>query len=192
MVLFPEIKYPKFNLGIVVPPYKPYDVLSFLCWFSFYKNMPKVNPIIFVSGNSQTDMVPWARKIGIPVFYVHSCFNPKILTRINIWDRSCAIVISNVFCMKKFKFTENIRNKYVLINSTVHNTDSISYGNIEENKCYNFAHWNIENNFQEVRDRVVNSNSIFLGDKSLNQIKLESFWNDAKNIRTLLDKEAPP
>jgi hypothetical protein len=94
--------------------------------------------------------------------------------------------------MNKFKFTRNIRDKYVLITSPVHDTDSVSYGKMEENKCYDLVHWNIQNNFEEVRDRIVNSNSIFLGDKSLNQIKLESFWNDAKNIRTLLDKEAPP
>lgn len=192
MVLFPKINYPKFNLGIIVPSQSPHDILSFLCWFSFCKNMPKVNPIIFVSGNPQIDTVTWARKLGFPIIHVHQNFEPNKLVHLQIWDSSYIVVLSNVFCMRKFEFRHNIREKEFLVYSHQPKMPLIQYGQIEENKILELAILNIKNNSSELRARLLNSNGIFPSDKSLNQIKLESFWNDTRNIRTLFDKEATP
>jgi hypothetical protein len=189
MILFPKTNYQKFNLGIIVPAHKPYDILSFLCWFSFFKYLPKVKPIIFVAGAPSIDMVAWARKLNFPVVYIRNCFNPTQLTELKIWDDSYAIVISNVFCMRKFKFDQNFDSNFMIMRSNLTKNQNFLIEEIKNNKFCHASFWNLPNNFEEVRYRLINSIGIFPKDKSLNQIKLESIWNDASNIRTLLNQE---
>ena len=190
MVLFPNPNYNKFNLGIIVPPQKPHDIFSFLCWFSFFKFLPSVKPIIIIAGNPPVDFGSWARKLNFPVFYAHHCLHPNQLTNLNIWEDSYAIVISNVFCMRKFKMNFNFDSDFIIIRSKEQKNHEFLVENIEKNKYCHASFWNVGNNFEEVRDRLINNIGLFCGDKSLNQIKLESIWNDAKNIRTLINQEA--
>ena len=189
MILFPKPNYPKFNLGIIVPQHKPHDILSFLCWFSFFKHLPKVNPVVIVAGNPPIDLAVWARRLNFPVFYAHGCFDPNNLVGLDIWDESYVIVISNVFCMRKFKLNNNIDSEFLIMRSKNPDNEEFLIEDIDKNKYCHVASWDIKNNFEEVRDRIINNSSMFLGDKSLNQIKLESIWNDTKYIRTLLNQE---
>lgn len=189
MLLFPKQNYQKFNLGIIVPPRKPHDILSFLCWFSFFKFLPRVKPIIIVAGNSPVDFASWARKLNFPVFYAHECFHPNQIVDLDIWDESYAIVISNVFCMRKFQLNKNFDSDFMIIRSKTPNNHDFLIEDIKNNNYCHATFWDIKNNFEEVRDRLINNIGIFSKDKSLNQIKLESIWEDAKNIRTLLNQE---
>ena len=189
MILFPNPNYNKFNLGIIVPPHKPYDVLSFLCWFSFFKFLPKVNPLIVVAGNTPVDFAIWARKLNFPVFYAHNCFHPNQLIDLDIWEDSYAIVISNVFCMRKFQINKNFDSDFIIMRSKNTNNSEFLVEDIQKNKYCHVSFWDIKNNFEEVRGRLINNIGIFSKDKSLNQIKLESIWDDTKNIRTLLNQE---
>ena len=44
-VLFkPKIDYTP-NLGIIVPGYYPYNLISYFSWFSFAKNLPNIKKI---------------------------------------------------------------------------------------------------------------------------------------------------
>ncbi len=189
MLLFPKQNHQKFNLGIIVPPRKPHDVLSFLCWFSFFKFLPKVKPIIIVAGNPPVDFAIWARKLNFPVFYAHDCFHPNRMIDLDIWEDSYAIVISNVFCMRKFKLNNNFDSDFMIIRSKTPENSEFLLENIQNNNFCHASFWEIGNNFEEVRDRLINNIGIFPKDKSLNQIKLESIWKDAVNIRTLLNQE---
>jgi hypothetical protein len=189
MLLFPKQNYQKFNLGIIVPPRKPYDILSFACWFSFFKFLPKVKPIIIVAGNTPIDFAIWARKLNFPVFYAHECFHPNQLVGLDLWDESYAIVISNIFCMKKFDFNKNFDSDFMIMRSKSPDNKEFLIDDIMDNNFCHAAFWNIGNNFEEVRDKLINNIGIFSSDKSLNQIKFESIWEDAKHIRTLLNQE---
>jgi hypothetical protein len=189
MLIFPKNDFKKFNLGIIVPPRKPHDVFSFLCWFSFFKFLPKVKPIIFVAGNPPIDFAVWARKLNFPVYYIHNCFNPNILSSLDIWEDSYVITLSNVFCMRKFNLNKNFDSDSLILRSKNPDNQEFVVESIEKNKYCHAASWNIGNNFEEVRDTLINNIALFRNDKSLNQIKLESIWSDAKYIRTLLNQE---
>lgn len=189
MLLFPKTNYSKFNLGIIVPPHKPHDIFSFLCWFSFFKYFPKINPIIIVVGNPSFDFAGWARKLNFPVIYIHDCFHPNQLIDIDIWDKSYAIVTSNIFCMRKFKFNKNFDSDFMIMRSETPDNEEFLIEDIAVNKYCHATFWNIKNNFEEVRYKLVNNIGLFSRDKSLNQIRLESIWEDAKSIRTLLNQE---
>jgi len=189
MILFSKPDYQKFNLGIVIPSHKPFDILSFLCWFSFFKHLPKVNPIIIVVGNSPIDIAVWARKLNFPVLHAHGCFHPNELIGLEMWDKSYAIVISNVFCMRKFNFNKNFDSEFMIMRSEEPDNSEFLIEDIKNNIYCHASFWNIKNNFEEVRDKLINNICIFSGDKSLNQNKLESIWNNTGNIRTLLNQE---
>lgn len=189
MVIFPKNYYKKFNLGIIVPPRKPHDIFSFLCWFSFFKHLPLVKPIIFVAGNPPIDFAMWARKLNFPVFYIHHCFDPNQLSHLDIWEDSYMITLSNVFCMRKFSLNKNFNSDFMILRSKTPDNKDFSVENIEVNKYCHATFWNIGNNFEEVRDSLINNSVLFYKDKSLNQIRLEAIWNDTKNIRTLLNQE---
>ena len=115
-VLFtPKIDYTP-NLGIIVPAYYPYNLISYFSWFSFAKNLPNIKPVFFIYGYPDFDIIPWARRLKFKIIHLEMNFDFDNIQNIIKWKESYIIAFANVFCLRRFDKNQEIFSKYLVIN----------------------------------------------------------------------------
>jgi|688.fasta_scaffold101202_4 hypothetical protein len=185
-VLFkPKIDYTP-NLGIIVPAYYPYNLISYFSWFSFAKNLPNIKPVFFVYGYPNFDVIPWARRLKFKIIHLETNFDVDHIQNMIKWQESYIIAFSNVFCLRRFNIDQEIFSKYLVINGK--NKPKINICNKFFEKSGELFYIS-DVDARDIAYRAINSKDAFDILDNCNKIRLSNIVKESLIFRPLIEKE---
>jgi len=185
-VLFPERKNEKYNFGIIVPSRFPYNLISYLCWYSFVTHIKNLKPILLLTNTFQNNNVPWAYRLGIPTKNYREKLDLYNIDKDSMWSESFCITVANVFCLRKINFDFNYQSQFIKFFGK--NESQITEGSYDENKCTELLvipHIKLT----DIAYSIINNNEVFDDLDTCNKNRFSKIVNNALKFKPLIEKE---